>query len=411
MCRGAAPKAAVGLLAAILGCGPCSSQDGEAETTATAVGRVCPESAPAPSPLPGVRAEHLTVEYWIERSRAQGDPDQAIMSAGDVEQHNHSLARLVDGWPLGRDDLTGPVDRAAIAADASSRLDGLRAAVESGRLVAEDGRPLSRREVGPFRVRPDPDRVRPELTTALEPVPMRCGPRTAGLYDVPPDLRIDRNACSTARAGETLQILAPWPGGMRLARTDYVLGWIGPNASLSPPLSAAQAEALTHERRAARPMTRRAVLEAAFALLESPYGWGDTGAGRDCSRFVMDVFESFGLLLPRNSARQAQAGTFSVTLSDQSDAERAEIIEAAGHRGVVLLHFPGHIMLYLGLTAEGVPMAIHAFADYLEPCANGGETRRTVERIAVSDLELGRGTSRRSFLDRITRVTVLGRGP
>jgi hypothetical protein len=92
--------------------------------------------------------------------------------------------------------------------------------------------------------------------------------------------------------------------------------------------------------------------------------------------------------------------------------EKRLLVEAAARRGVVLLHFPGHIMLYLGTTEEGVPMAIHAFSEFLTPCEGTElETINRVDRIAVSDLSLGAGSSRRDFLSRITRITVLGHTP
>src|SRR5690606_38975597 len=62
---------------------------------------------------------------------------------------------------------------------------------------------------------------------------------------------------------------------------------------------------------ALRPLTRRAVLEEAFARIGRPYGWGGHEGGLDCSRFVMDVLASFGLELPRHSGRQAASGTHS----------------------------------------------------------------------------------------------------
>ena len=83
---------------------------------------------------------------------------------------------------------------------------------------------------------------------------------------------------------------------------------------------------------------------------------------------------------------------------------------------MVLLHFPGHIMLYLGRDDGGAPMAIHSFAEFLVPCAGRAEgapagereTLLKVDGVHVSDLELGRGTSRTAFIQRITKITVLG---
>src|SRR5690606_10232966 len=52
-----------------------------------------------------------------------------------------------------------------------------------------------------------------------------------------------------------------------------------------------------------------------------------------------------------------------------------------------------------------------AFAEYLEKCEAGGETLRVVDRIQVSDLSLGAGTTRRSFLERVTHITIIGQTP
>ncbi len=163
-----------------------------------------------------------------------------------------------------------------------------------------------------------------------------------------------------------------------------------------------------------RPLTRRALLTEAFRFLDSPYGWGGGGSdgGHDCSSFVMEVFGSFGVRLPRHSAWQARAGTFSVDVSKVAvESERLQLIEAAARKGVVLLSFPGHVMLYLGRSESGAPMVLHAIAEYAEACPGGGETLHQIDGISVSDLNLGRGSSRKSLFERITTVTVIGKPP
>jgi hypothetical protein len=173
----------------------------------------------------------------------------------------------------------------------------------------------------------------------------------------------------------------------------------------------------SHAASISAPLTRRSVLTEAFRYIGTPYGWGGELGGRDCSRFLMDVFETFGVELPRFSTFQSLAGSFSIDVSGvESERERELLIDAAARRGVALLHFPGHIMLYLGRDAEGRPMAIHAFAEYLAPCANPEpngdvETLFEVDEVTVSDLELGRGSSRTAFLERLTRITVIGGTP
>ena len=198
---------------------------------------------------------------------------------------------------------------------------------------------------------------------------------------------------------------------MFLARTSYGIGWVTED-SLSGTLDEDDARARVRAH-APQPLTRRALLTEAFSMRGEPYGWGGKDGGYDCSRFLLQLFERFGIELPRHSARQAMAGTFSVDVSNVDDMnEKRLLLEAAAQRGIVLMHFPGYIMLYLGTTEDGVPMAIHAFSEFLTPCDETNfETINRVDRVAVSDLTLGVGSSRRDFLSRITRVTVLGHTP
>lgn len=309
------------------------------------------------------------------------------------------------------------------------------------------------------------------MRVALDLIPIRCAPQREPYYTPSLDPAFDRNLCSMARPQEPVQLLRPWGDGLALARTTYVMGWIDlGRAALSPPLdppaarrfldgpflraggqgfelslgtgrtapipfaarlplagrdgevllaSDAGVEArpvdLAHVAPTTRPLTRRAVLSEAFSYLHAPYGWGGYEGGRDCSRFLMDMFAGLGLILPRHTSDQAIAGEVIELAPDLPEAERLRRLDAAHRRGVVLLHFPGHIMLYLGRDEAGAPMAIHSFAEYLVPCPGRSEgapegERETLLRVSgvhVSDLELGRGTSRTAFIQRISKITVL----
>lgn len=168
-----------------------------------------------------------------------------------------------------------------------------------------------------------------------------------------------------------------------------------------------------------RSLTRRQFLTDAFRYRGQLYGWGGYREGRDCSRFLLDLFAGFGVDLPRHSSDQAIAGEVIEVGPGLSESERLKVLDMAHRRGLVLLHFPNHIMLYLGRDEGGVPMALHSFAEYLVPCegrtsdmpAGERETLVHVDRIQVSNLELGRGSSRTAFIERITKVTVVGRKP
>ncbi|MFI5309354.1 MAG: hypothetical protein ACHQ53_18510, partial [Polyangiales bacterium] len=277
-------------------------------------------------------------------------------------------------------------------------------------------------------------------------------------------LAYDRNACSAAHDQEVVQLLAPWPNGMWLARTRYAIGWLDGSAldQLSPPIPTARQAAFVHgpRLRAAqavtlrddsgrtyplakhtsvpalsgdravlatkggfteidargleptqRPLTRRALFTTAFSFLDSPYGFGDSNGGRDCSRLQMDLFEAFDLALPRHSGWQAQAGFYDVDLTGMEPKQKLDALDAAASHAAVLLAFPGHIMLYLGKDEAGRPMALHALGEFARPCTGGGETVVDVQHTVVSDLQLGAKSSRRSLLERVTTLVVLGAEP
>jgi hypothetical protein len=350
---------------------------------------------------------HRTAEYWIERNEAYGPVDAPLLDVDAIERHRLAMSRPVDGHPLGQEDLAAAIDEEALAAQVNERLAYLRERIDSGELVTDAGDRLGSEPSAAFR---SSYSVTPSWTSARGFVPLRCGPYDGSLYQVPIDPDFDRNRCSTIREGELVQILATWPNGMRLARTSYALGWV--TESGLEPLTSSEAEAILASKSSA-PLTRRRLLEEAFAMLGEPYGWGGQAGGFDCSRFLMELFGKFGIDLPRHSARQAMAGTFSLDVSTLQDAnEKRLLLEAAARRGIVLLQFPGHIMLYLGTTEAGVPMALHAFSEFLTPCEGTDfETVNRVDRVEVTDLRLGEGSTRNDFLRRITTITVLGRPP
>jgi hypothetical protein len=360
------------------------------------------------APLASVSEEHRTAAYWIDRHAAEYGPvDEPLLGVDALKRHEAALRLSDDGDPLGQADLLGAVDEDAVSRQAGERLTYMREQLSQDALVDGDGEPLADEVIATFDGAPT---FEPAWTVAESLVALRCGPYDGSLHRPPVDVDFDRNLCSTVRPGELVQILGKWPRGMKLARTPYALGWVN-GRGLSAPVDREAAErALDRE---VKPLTRRALLEEAFSMLGAPYAWGGKGGGYDCSRFLLEVFSSFGIGLPRHSARQARAGTFSVDVSSVEDPdEKLLLFEAGARRGLVLLQFPGHIMLYLGTTETGVPMALHAFSEFLTPCDGTElETVNRLDRVEVSDLSLGEGSTRTDFLSRVTTMTVFGRSP
>lgn len=457
--------AVVALLVALASCGradvAADEPVGEASAEAPTPPELCPERAEAPVLLPGVNDDHRTLAYWLERTAAEVSLDEPLLTPDAATTLSASYA-LGEPYRGAWHDFAAPIDEQELEEAVADRIGYIVGRFDERSYVDVNGAPVSAETRSGFRTDAGTS-VTPSVHLLAEDVQVRCGPTLDAFYTPSLDLRFDRNHCSTMRAHEAIQIVARWPGDLLLVRGGYTLGWIPADTPRSAPLDAetlaalreravvladvnAEGIALRAGDRVAlvdnqwllgapdrlvratppsgaastrTPLTRRALLTEAFAYLDAEYGWGGTGGGRDCSRFVMDVFGRFGIDFPRFSGHQALAGSFSLDVSDvEAEAERLLLLDAAWRRGVVLLHFPGHIMLYLGRDHEGRPMAIHSFAEYLEPCEHAPrdperdpETLVEVDRVTVSDLELGRGTSRTAFLERLTRITVVGGTP
>lgn len=152
--------------------------------------------------------------------------------------------------------------------------------------------------------------------------------------------------------------------------------------------------------------TPRAILRQAFRLLNAPYGWGGSFGEQDCSQFLCEIFATVGITLPRNSTTQMRVGVpiagFTVATSE---SEKRRMLADTGLPGATVLRMPGHIMLYLG-SIDGKPYAIHSTWGYKER-RGLGEVVRLINRVTVSNLELGDGSARGSHLRRLTTASVI----
>mgnify|MGYP001816543843 FL=1 len=96
------------------------------------------------------------------------------------------------------------------------------------------------------------------------------------------------------------------------------------------------------------PYTRRNVLHQAFKFLGERYGWGHSYNARDCTGLVLEVFKTFGFVLPRNSLQQGHSD-IGDNVRFPIDAPAEEKLAAlAGADVGDLLYSTGHVMLYLG---------------------------------------------------------------
>jgi hypothetical protein len=429
-------------------------------------GSGCPAFSETSAPLPRVMPEQLTLAYWLAQLGKHHDLDEVLLTP-------RGITTLDASGPVPRDDyhsqrdLAQPLDVALLEQQANERRAWARDKLTAGEFVDAGGAPIPATELAILESEVSLAAAKPELRVALADTVIHCAPLPGSFYSPSLDLRLDRNACSVLRAQDVVRVITEWPNGMLFVEAAYSHGWLPKGTPLSPVVPQKLAATFVHGptvqvisrelavgaggaqtivpvatllpaaegrtkrayvatpsgfpqtapgdaellRSTRRGLTRRTLLEEAWRFIGTPYGLGDTGGGRDCSRLLMDVFESFDLHLPRHSSWQSRAGSFWIDTERVSEADRPLLFDAAARKGIVLLHFPGHIMLYLGRDPEGRPMVLHALGEYPERCGASAETLVRVQNITVSDLELGRGTSRKALIERVTRITVIGKPP
>jgi len=154
--------------------------------------------------------------------------------------------------------------------------------------------------------------------------------------------------------------------------------------------------------------TPRNVLTQAFKLLNSPYGWGGMHGEQDCSRFLVEVFSTFGIKLPRDSKDQAKAGGLIAEFKDETiRKEKLFVLKNETVPAISLLCLKGHIMLFLDVV-DGKPYAIHAVWGYRQKI-DGKDAVRVINRVAISDLLLGEGSVKGSLITRLRSVVLVSR--
>jgi len=165
------------------------------------------------------------------------------------------------------------------------------------------------------------------------------------------------------------------------------------------------------------PYTQRIIIEQAFKMLNSPYGWGGMYGEQDCSRFIQEIFSTVGIMMPRNSAAQAKVGILAAQFSDETDPRvKTAALKHKAVAGITTLYMKGHIMLYLG-SVDGRDFAIHAPWGYREACPGGEsghkchpEVFHVINRVVVSDLSLGEGSWKKSLLERLLTIRRIDEG-
>lgn len=154
------------------------------------------------------------------------------------------------------------------------------------------------------------------------------------------------------------------------------------------------------------PMTRENIIRQAFKLQGTRYGWGGSFHGVDCSSTIMEVYKSFGVLLPRNSGDQANktVGQAYPLPRGASFEERGRILDRA--KVGAALWLPGHIMLYLG-KYRGEHFVIHAFTGFGRVNDRGELEVVRQQQVAVTPLSILVKEEPKTFLEHVEIIRQL----
>lgn len=153
--------------------------------------------------------------------------------------------------------------------------------------------------------------------------------------------------------------------------------------------------------------TQRNILTQAFKHLNSPYGWGGTNGEQDCSSYLGQIFKCFGITLPETSFQKIKCGTLlKEFVQTDMPTQKEEFIINNATAGLSFIYLPGHITLYVG-NDTNKPYAIHAIWGVSAYDQNNQKTVKYINRVIVSNLDIGNEVSGNSLLDRIIKINLI----
>jgi len=151
------------------------------------------------------------------------------------------------------------------------------------------------------------------------------------------------------------------------------------------------------------PYNKKTILNQAFKFLGERYGWGGMFEGRDCSGFVLDIYRSMGVMLPRNTGEQAKitlAKTYNIP-TEMTLSERKELIDGVDIGSE--LYMPGHVVLYLG-KYNGEQYMIHNFSGFYKKGEDGKYKYYKSRQVMVTPVTIGSDENGKTYLEEITAV-------
>jgi len=146
------------------------------------------------------------------------------------------------------------------------------------------------------------------------------------------------------------------------------------------------------------PFTTANIVTQAFKFLGERYGWGHDYNGRDCTGFVSEIYQSLGILMPRNSGAQGNSESGINFRFDDGAGKNEKLTTLSTLQVGDLIYIPGHVLMYLG-EEKGVPYVIHDVKGLAYFDTKGEFYRGTLNGVAVTPLLPLQVSETKSYLE------------
>jgi len=151
------------------------------------------------------------------------------------------------------------------------------------------------------------------------------------------------------------------------------------------------------------PFTRENITRQAFKFLGERYGWGHSYNARDCTGFVMEIYKTFGIYMPRNTGQQG-SGTFGANTRFTVGSTEEEKLHALKNMDIGdLIYVPGHVLMYIG-DVDGEPYVIHDVSVFRYMDDNGEYYEGTLNGVSVTPLIPLYGSRESSYVEQMYNI-------
>jgi cell wall-associated NlpC family hydrolase len=151
------------------------------------------------------------------------------------------------------------------------------------------------------------------------------------------------------------------------------------------------------------PFTRENITRQAFKFLGERYGWGHSYNARDCTGFVMEIYKTFGIQMPRNTGQQG-SGDFGENTRFTADSSMETKLEALKKMDIGdLIYVPGHVLMYIG-DVDGQPYVIHDVSVFRYTDENGEYYEGVLNGVSVTPFLPLFGSRESKYIELISNI-------